>query len=186
MDDDELLRLASQLGAALKSRGLKMTLAESCTGGMASQFVTAVAGSSAWFDCGFVTYSNAAKQHLLGVPEATLIEHGAVSEQTAYAMALGAISNSRADIAASITGIAGPSGGTATKPIGTVCFAFAFKNRQMPEAANTQLSHLAANQTNLQVITRTICFTGNRDAIRKQSVTQTLESLITLTLSLDL
>ena len=88
--DDELLALAKELGELLKVRQLKLALAESCTGGMAAQYITAVAGSSAWFDCGFVTYSNESKQQMLGVPAETLEKYGAVSEQTAIAMVNGA------------------------------------------------------------------------------------------------
>ncbi|MGZ8258811.1 MAG: nicotinamide-nucleotide amidohydrolase family protein [Methylotenera sp.] len=178
MDDDALLHLVGQLGVALKARSLTLALAESCTGGMVSQFVTAIAGSSAWFDRGFVTYSNTAKQEMLDVKELTLTQYGAVSEQTAHEMALGALQHSKAKIAASITGIAGPSGGTESKPVGTVCFGFALKIKQV----NNQTS----NQTNMQFITQTMHFSGNRDAVRRQSVTHALETLITLTLSLDL
>ncbi len=179
MDDHALLELANHLGDLLKARGLKLALAESCTGGMASQFVTSIAGSSHWFDRAFITYSNQAKLEMLDVPKQTLESFGAVSEQTAKAMALGALNNSAADITASITGIAGPDGGTDDKPVGTVCFGFALKNLQ----ANKQQPN---NQSNLHLSTHTMRFTGNRETIRKQSVTHTLETLITLTLSLDL
>lgn len=178
MDDAALLRLANQLGETLKARGLMLALAESCTGGMAAQYVTAIAGSSNWFDSGFITYSNAAKQTLLGVKEQTLSQYGAVSEQTAHEMALGALQHSQADIAVSITGIAGPDGGTETKPVGMVCFGFALKINQPQNQTSVQ--------TNIQVTTRTMHFTGNRDAIRRQSVAKALDALITLTLSLDL
>ncbi|MBC7787742.1 MAG: nicotinamide-nucleotide amidohydrolase family protein [Methylophilaceae bacterium] len=174
MDDSILLALANQLGKILKQRGLKLALAESCTGGMASQYITAIAGSSAWLDRAFITYSNQAKVEMLHVSEQTLANFGAVSEQTAHEMALGTLSNSGADISASITGIAGPNGGTEDKPVGTVCFGFALKNK------------LLIDQTNPQVSTHTKRFSGSRDAIRKQSVTYTLETLITLTLSIDL
>lgn len=142
--------LAAELGIVLKIRGFKLALAESCTGGMASQYITAIAGSSAWFDCGFVTYSNAAKKKMLGVSETALNQHGAVSEAVALEMALGALKNSGADIAASITGVAGPDGGTADKPVGTVCFAWALQN-QPPLCSTKQ-------------------FKGNRDEIRHQAV----------------
>ncbi len=155
-----------------------LALAESCTGGMAAQFVTAIAGSSNWFDCGFITYSNAAKQKLLEVKEQTLIQYGAVSEQAAHEMVLGALQHSEADIATSITGIAGPDGGTESKPVGMVCFGFALKVKQPQNQTNVQ--------TNIQVTTQTMHFTGNRDAIRRQSVAKVLDTLITLTLSLDL
>jgi len=174
VDDAALLHLANQLGESLKARGLMLALAESCTGGMAAQYVTAIAGSSNWFDCGFITYSNAAKQKLLEVKEQTLTQYGAVSEQTAHDMAVGALQHSLADIVASITGIAGPDGGTESKPVGMVCFGFALKINQ------------PHNQTNIQVTTQTMHFTGNRDAIRRQSAAKALDTLITLTLSLDL
>ncbi len=113
------------LGAALKAHGFKLAIAESCTGGMVSQAITSVAGSSAWFDCSFVTYSNHAKIQMLGVLPQTLAQFGAVSEEVAVEMALGALKHSDAHIAGSITGIVGPDGGTAQKPVGTVCFAWA-------------------------------------------------------------
>lgn len=176
--------LATTLGLALKARGLKLTLAESCTGGMVAQAITAVAGSSAWFDCGFVTYSNEAKQKILNVSAQTLLNFGAVSEETAIEMAIGALQtsatefsasecslgkNKQCTIAASITGIAGPDGGTETKPIGTVCFAFA-DNR--PEKPHT--------------ISSTQHFTGNRESIRSQSTEYALKALLRLTLSIEI
>ncbi|MES2182107.1 MAG: nicotinamide-nucleotide amidohydrolase family protein [Pseudomonadota bacterium] len=178
MHDTTLLQLATELGKALKSRGLTLSLAESCTGGMASQYITAIAGSSAWFDRAFITYSNQAKMDMLGLSKQTLDNFGTVSQQTAQAMALGALSNSGADIAASITGIAGPDGGTKNKPVGMVCFGFALKF-DSPDKRITP-------QTNPQVITQTKLFTGNRDDVRRQSVNHVLETLITLTLSMDL
>ena len=121
---NELEDLAQRLGATLLARGEWLAVAESCTGGWLAQSVTAIAGSSGWFDRGFVTYSNAAKIDMLGVPETTLERHGAVSEQTARAMVQGALRNSGADWAVAITGVAGPAGGSAEKPVGTVCFAW--------------------------------------------------------------
>ncbi|MFZ1901535.1 MAG: CinA family protein [Azonexus sp.] len=121
----ELETLADRLGRELLNRGEWLATAESCTGGWVAQSVTAIAGSSAWFDRGFVTYSNAAKVEMLGVPETTLERHGAVSEATARAMAQGALAHSRADWVVAITGIAGPTGGTPEKPVGMVCFAWA-------------------------------------------------------------
>src|SRR6187551_3568972 len=131
---DALTTLSIELGALLKARSLKLALAESCTGGMVAEAVTRVAGSSAWFDCGFVTYSNQAKINLLGVSPETLEKLGAVSEQTAIEMVLGCLKtatleNSPANIAGSITGIAGPEGGSATKPVGTVCFAWSISTQ---------------------------------------------------------
>ncbi len=125
MVDEELERLAADVGLALQSAGLRLVTAESCTGGWVGEAVTAIAGSSAWFDRGFITYSNAAKREVLGVAAATLSQHGAVSEETAREMALGALKQSLAQISVAITGVAGPGGGSADKPVGTVCFAWA-------------------------------------------------------------
>ncbi|MBA3696163.1 MAG: CinA family protein [Methylotenera sp.] len=124
----ELLSLSKQLGEILRSKNLKLALAESCTGGLAAEYITALPCSSAWFDCAFITYSNQSKERMLGVPAETLEKFGAVSEQTAIAMVKGALNNSQADIVASITGIAGPDGGSAEKPVGTVCFAWGGKD----------------------------------------------------------
>ena len=123
--DAELQRLSVDAGAALKAAGAVLATAESCTGGWVAEIVTATAGSSAWFDCGFVTYSNAAKQRMLGVADATLKAHGAVSEPVALEMARGALAHSDATAALSITGIAGPGGAVPGKPVGTVCFGWA-------------------------------------------------------------
>ncbi len=158
MDDSELLNLAAELGAALEQKGWKLALAESCTGGMAAQYVTSIPGSSAWFERGFVTYSNAAKIEMLGVSLTTLQQHGAVSEQTALEMAVGALNHSHADVAAAITGIAGPDGGTADKPVGTVCLAWA------------DSSGASASTTRL--------FKGDRNTVRKQSVYDCLEGVV--------
>lgn len=146
----DLEQLAEQVGKLLLARGETLATAESCTGGWAAQCLTAIAGSSAWFDRGFVTYSNAAKEDMLGVHNQTLASHGAVSEPTAKAMAVGALAHSRADWAIAITGIAGPSGGSVAKPVGTVCFAIAQKD------AITLVS--------------TQFFSGNRESVRAQSV----------------
>jgi nicotinamide-nucleotide amidase len=125
MVDTEMERLAMEVGRALKSTGRLLVTAESCTGGWVGEAVTAIAGSSDWFDRGFITYSNAAKREVLGLAAATLDQYGAVSEETAREMALGALKHSRAQIAVAITGVAGPGGGSADKPVGTVCFAWA-------------------------------------------------------------
>jgi len=158
--DNNLINLSEQLGHALQEQGHTLALAESCTGGLASAAITEIAGSSAWFDRGFVTYSNAAKQDLLNVPAETITQYGAVSEETAQAMVLGALTNSQASIAGSITGIAGPTGGSPSKPVGTVCFAYAMNNGH--------------------VITSTMHFTGDRQAIRHQSVIYLITALIDL------
>lgn len=120
--------LAEQLVAKLLAAGKRITTVESCTGGLVAAAITSVSGSSAVFDYGFVTYSNAAKSALVGVPEDLLTAHGAVSEPVARAMADGGRRRSGADIAISITGIAGPSGGTAEKPVGMVCFGLSFRD----------------------------------------------------------
>jgi len=151
--------LAEKLGARLRARGAMLVTAESCTGGWAAQAVTAVAGSSEWFERGFVTYSNAAKEEMLGVRPETLARHGAVSEETAREMALGALERSRGTVALAITGIAGPSGGSAAKPVGTVCFAWAAKGRE-----STETRH----------------FPGDREAVRRQSVDHALQRVLEL------
>lgn len=155
---NEIELLAERLGQALISRGEWLTAAESCTGGWLAQSVTAIAGSSGWFERGFVTYSNLAKVEMLGVPETTLERHGAVSEATARAMAQGALTHSRADWSVAITGIAGPSGGTPEKPVGTVCFAWAGK----VGGCTAQTCH----------------FPGDRAAVREQSVRHALAGLL--------
>lgn len=154
----ELEKLAECLGNRLLERGASVAVAESCTGGWVAQTLTAIAGSSAWFDRGFVTYSNAAKCDMLGVPETTLARHGAVSEATARAMAQGALGHSLADWTLAITGIAGPSGGSPDKPVGTVCFAWA--SRDGGCEAQTRL------------------FSGDRAAVREQSVRHALDGLL--------
>ena len=150
--------LAVELGRALLARGWRVTVAESCTGGLVAGAITAVAGSSDWFDVGYVTYSNAAKAALLGVPEATLATHGAVSEETARAMAAGALAKSGADLAVAVTGIAGPSGGTPAKPVGTVCFAWAVKGGAVESATRR--------------------FDGDRATVRAASVRCALDGLV--------
>lgn len=153
-----LTTLAAELGVALKARDLKFALAESCTGGMVAEAITRIAGSSAWFDCGFVTYSNQAKIDMLGVSPQTLENYGAVSEQTAVEMALGALKHSHAQMGGSITGIAGPDGGSTDKPVGTVCFAWAEVN----QPAATITKH----------------FQGNRQQIRQQATAFLMQQLI--------
>ncbi|MGC2165047.1 MAG: nicotinamide-nucleotide amidohydrolase family protein [Gallionella sp.] len=120
--------LAAQVGGTLKSHGLKLVTAESCTGGGVAQAITEVAGSSAWFERGFVTYSNLSKQQLLQVSETTLRQHGAVSEAAVREMVGGALSNSDAQVGLAVSGIAGPDGGTVDKPVGTVWFAWGIKH----------------------------------------------------------
>lgn len=155
---DALEALAARLGRALTARGWLLAAAESCTGGWAAQAITAIPGSSTWFDRGFVTYSNAAKQELLGVSAATLATHGAVSEPTVREMAVGALAHSQAQAVFAISGIAGPGGGTPDKPVGTVCFAWALKGG----AVETTTCH----------------FDGDRRSIRAQSVAHALQGML--------
>ena len=156
--DEILHRLAEQLGDRLKQAKIMVACAESCTGGFVSKVITDIAGSSDWFDRGFVTYTNQAKQELLGVPAETIAEHGAVSEQTARAMAAGAIRHSAAAITLAITGIAGPGGGTLEKPVGLVCFAWATR-AGLVESESHQ-------------------FLGDRDAVRRQTVQHALQGAV--------
>ncbi|HYE36973.1 CinA family protein [Methylocaldum sp.] len=123
-EDEELYALSRDVGRVLCCGARVLAVAESCTGGWVAQCVTDVPGSSAWFDRGFVTYSNAAKCELLGVPSEIIEVHGAVSGETVRAMAAGALSHSAADVSVAVSGIAGPSGGTLDKPVGTVWFAW--------------------------------------------------------------
>lgn len=127
MMDDEVRAAAARVLDACRARGLKVATAESCTGGLIAGALTEIAGSSDVLDRGFVTYSNSAKQAMLDVPANTLQTHGAVSRETAAAMAKGALSNSSADLVIAVTGIAGPGGGSAEKPVGLVQFAAASK-----------------------------------------------------------
>jgi nicotinamide-nucleotide amidase len=125
MFPQDIQRLAQQIVATATDKGLMLATAESCTGGLVAAALTAIPGSSAALDRGFVTYSNDAKTQMLSVPEATLIAHGAVSEATARAMATGAVAHSRAIVSVSVTGVAGPGGGSDNKPVGLVHFAAA-------------------------------------------------------------
>lgn len=121
--DNELIQLAENLGQFLTQKNLKIAIAESCTGGGICQLLTEIAGSSQWFECGFVCYSNTSKMKMLEVKAETLENFGAVSKETAIEMAQGALKNSEADYSVSVTGIAGPGGGSAKKPVGTVFIA---------------------------------------------------------------
>jgi nicotinamide-nucleotide amidase len=152
--------LAAQVGALLKSHGLMLATAESCTGGGVAQAITEVAGSSAWFERGFVTYSNLSKQQMLGVRETTLTQYGVVSEMTAREMVAGALQHSAAQVALAVTGIAGPDGGTADKPVGTVWFAWGIKDGET-RAQRYQLA-------------------GNRAEVRAQSVRIALQGVVDL------
>ncbi len=150
--------LAVALGAALQRRGEFLATAESCTGGLVAKLMTDIAGSSAWFERGLVTYSNAAKQELLGVPAAVIEQHGAVSEPCAVAMVAGLLAHTPADCGIAITGIAGPGGGSEDKPVGTVWIAWA--QRGAPPQA------------------RGFRFDGDRAAVREQSAAAAMSRLL--------
>ncbi len=126
----DLNKLAVYLGELLEQHNVLLATAESCTGGWVAQLVTSVPGSSAWFERGFVTYTNTAKREMLEVSNATLENFGAVSEETAREMALGALMHSHAQVSLAVSGIAGPAGGTSAKPVGSVCFAWAGLGRK--------------------------------------------------------
>lgn len=159
-DDSVLFELAANVGEALKAQGLMLATAESCTGGWIAQACTAVPGSSNWFERGFVTYTYISKREMLGVSQETLGAHGAVSEQTVREMVAGALANSHAQVAVSVSGTAGPTGGTPEKPVGTVCFAWAVKNGEPKSAVKR--------------------FNGDREAVRRQAVRFALEGLLGL------
>ena len=152
MDD-----LAKKLGQRLKAERERLVTAESCTGGWVAQVVTSVAGSSDWFERGFVTYSNDSKQELLGVEPTTLKKHGAVSEQTAIEMAQGALARSKGTVALAVTGVAGPGGGSREKPVGMVCFAWVHEKDLKSETRH---------------------FSGDRESVRRQSVIRALEGVL--------
>lgn len=154
--------LAAKVGTTLAARRLMLACAESCTGGGIGYALTQVAGSSAWFERGFITYSNEAKIELLGVPARLIERHGAVSEPVASAMALGALARSRAQVAVAVTGIAGPGGGSRAKPVGTVWFAWALA-RPGGELTSISARHL---------------FDGDRAAVRTQSIIVALDGVL--------
>lgn len=158
MEGRELSMLAQALGEALRARGWRLAAAESCTGGWVAKLITDVAGSSEWFDRGFVTYSNAAKQDMLGVRAETLAAHGAVSEATVREMAAGALARSRAQISVAISGIAGPGGGSPEKPVGLVWFAWALAG------GGVYAEHAR--------------FGGDRDAVRRQAAAAALKGVV--------
>jgi nicotinamide-nucleotide amidase len=155
---------AKILASLLLARGWKIALAESCTGGLVCATLTELSGSSEWFERGYITYSNQAKTECLGVPDALIQADGAVSEPVAKAMAQGAQRNARVDVGVSITGIAGPTGGTAEKPVGTVCFGWT-----MPNAKG---EHVITSETKL--------FSGDRQSIREQATEHALVGLLQL------
>ncbi len=157
--DTVVHQLATRVGNRLRDERLMLATAESCTGGMVATAITDISGSSGWFERGFVTYSNHAKSEMIGVPSDMIEKHGAVSEPVARAMAEGALRNSRAQVSLAITGIAGPGGGTETKPVGTV--SFGWSNR-------------------LHTVVETVVFKGDRERIRVQAATHALRGLLTL------
>lgn len=159
-DDDALRTFAQALGGQLRAGRHMLVTAESCTGGWIAKTMTDTAGSSEWFDCGMVVYSYEAKQAMLGVQQATLEEHGAVSRETAIEMVSGALVHSGATLAVAVTGIAGPGGGTADKPVGTVWIAWK-RRGGYPRA---RLHH----------------FDGDRDAVRRRTVFAALQGLESL------
>jgi len=156
----DIHQLAVRVGEALRARGLVLATAESCTGGWASMAVTAVAGSSAWFDRGFVSYSNGAKQDMLGVKAETLATHGAVSEAVVREMAQGAVAGSAAQVGLAISGVAGPGGGSAAKPVGLVCLGWALPGGESRS--------------------RCLQCRGGRKDVRREAVVQALDGLIAL------
>ncbi len=154
---EDLNQLAERVGQALKAKNLMLVTAESCTGGGTAQAITEIAGSTGWFDCGFVVYSSASKIDLLDVSAALIAQHGNVSEEIAGEMAKGALANSNADVALSTTGIAGPGGAVPGKPVGTVCFGW----------ANAHSVH-----------TERLVFAGDRQSVREQTVVHALKGLL--------
>lgn len=156
----KLIALSEKIGQTLQSQNFLLATAESCTGGGLSYWITAIPGSSAWFERGFVTYSNAAKIDMLGVDAAVLGTYGAVSAETARDMAEGALLNSLADVSISITGIAGPDGGSDDKPVGTVWIGW--------------------SKREAETITQDFLFLGNRQEIREQTMIEAFEGLLRL------
>jgi nicotinamide-nucleotide amidase len=170
---ERLDKLASELGQMLAEQSLTLATAESCTGGWVAKVVTDIPGSSAWFDRGFVTYGDLAKQEMLGVSAATLDAEGAVSEAVVREMALGALSRSRAQVALAISGIAGPAGGSEDKPVGTVWFAWALHgalHRTRP----------GGDEPRTEIRVQLLQFAGDREEVRHQSVRVALERLLEL------
>ncbi|MCW9031339.1 MAG: nicotinamide-nucleotide amidase [Gammaproteobacteria bacterium] len=164
MHTKSLTTVVEQLAELFTQTKQQLTVAESCTGGWVAKVLTDLAGSSVWFERGFVTYSNRSKHEMLGVAESTLKTYGAVSQETVEEMALGALQNSHANFSVSISGIAGPGGGSADKPVGLVWFAWAHKT-EIDEQV------IASEQKN---------FNGDRDAIRQQAVVYALSELLNL------
>lgn len=160
MDLKDLESLSSELGALLNKKNYFFTTAESCTGGWVGQSLTSVPGSSSWYGCGFITYSNIAKHKILEVSKDTLNNHGAVSQEVVEEMVIGALKKSRANLGVAISGIAGPGGGTPERPVGTVCLAW--KLNDLPPLSITEV------------------FDGSREEVRFKSVSKAIEGAISL------
>ena len=160
MELNNLENLSAELGTLLQKKNLFFTSAESCTGGLLSQSIVSVPGSSGWFGCSFVTYSNISKHKILGVSKDSLKRFGAVSEEVVTEMVDGAVAESRADLGVAISGIAGPGGGSPDRPVGTVCIAWKLKDKQ--------------------AIKSTFLFEGNRNEVRYKTVVKSLEEAIEL------
>ena len=156
---ESIAALAVQLGLALKERGWLACTAESCTGGGVAYAITEISGSSAWFDRGFVTYTNQAKQQMLGVPSELILAHGAVSAEVVAVMAAGALAHSSAQLSVAISGIAGPLGGTPEKPVGTVWMGWARSGGEEP------------------IRTRCFQFAGVRHQVREQAIVMALQGM---------
>lgn len=156
---EDILELAARVGRALHEKRLLLATAESCTGGGVAQAITEIPGSSEWFDCGYVPYSNASKSEMLDVPAALIAQFGAVSEEVAGAMAEGALANSNAHVALSTTGIAGPTGAVPGKPVGTVCFGWVLNHHTHTER---------------------LVFRGDRQSVRQQTVAYALQGMLRL------
>ncbi len=154
---DDLSKLATQVGTLLAKKNILLATAESCSGGGIAHAITEISGSSAWFECGFITYSNSSKSELLDIPPALIAQHGSVSEEIAAAMAEGALANCEAHVSLSTTGIAGPLGAVPGKPVGTICFAWSMNGRTVTERK---------------------LFTGDRQSVREQTVLHALKGLI--------
>ena len=186
----ETARLVETLAAQLLARGWMLATAESCTGGLIAAACTDLAGSSTWFERGFVTYSNAAKAQMLGVDTALIAQHGAVSEPVARAMAQGALQHAHAQVALAVTGVAGPGGGSADKPVGTVWFAWALP-AQTPGApasapdvsadSNADFAGLAKSPPQTPMLhSEVMHFEGDRAAVRQATLQHSLRRLLEL------
>lgn len=162
--DEKVSKIANQLAKSCLNVGISLAVAESCTGGWLSKSLTDIAGSSEWFECGFVTYSNDAKQSMISVQKETVDSYGAVSEEVVIEMARGVLTHSKATLSVAISGIAGPGGGSDEKPVGLVWFAYSYKKNK-----------------EINVTTEKHLFKGNRNDVRGQAVLQALTGLLKIT-----